>query len=35
MTAFSIPFDTLKMVNRLIEAGVPTAQAKVQTRDTK
>jgi len=32
MTTVQIPFDTLKMVDRLIEAGVPTAQAKVQTQ---
>jgi hypothetical protein len=27
----TIPFDTLKMVDRLVEAGVPAPQAKVQT----
>ena len=31
MATMSIPFDTLKMVNRLVKAGVPTEQAKVQT----
>lgn len=31
MTTVSVPFDTLKMVDRLVKAGVPTEQAKVQT----
>lgn len=31
MTTVQIPFDTLKMVDRLVKAGVPTEQAKVQT----
>jgi peptidoglycan hydrolase CwlO-like protein len=31
MTAVAIPFDTLKMVDRLVKSGVPTEQAKAQT----